>query len=455
MGYAHCCTVLLIVFIALQQSAGFWLFDVVFPPSAKPQNKMKNNSTPPVLIVPGNLGNQLEAKIDKPSLVHWMCYKKTDDFFTLWIDLNMFMPIGIDCWIDNIRIVYNRTTRKTSNSAGVTVRVPGFGQTYSVEFLDTNKLSGYFHTMVTHLVNMGYVRNETVRAAPYDWRVAPNEQEEYFARLKKLIEDMYEQYQQPLYLLGHSMGSNYVLYFLYQQTQTWKDQYIKGLISLGAPWGGAVKPIRVLASGENDGIPMVSNIKIREEQRMTTTNPWMLPFEEAWPADHAFISTPSFNYTHQDYQRFFKDIDFEDGWFMWEDTRNLTAGLPPPGVEVYCFYGVGLPTPVTYIYDDQFPNVDPIDYVYADGDDTVDSLSMGLCKRWIGKQAQPVHVKEFRAMPHLEIVFNSKVINVVKSILEGRYGEEDSTFQETDERHIDSAVMQDQVQPDQAPRSTL
>uniref|UniRef100_A0A8C8HBT1 Lecithin-cholesterol acyltransferase n=1 Tax=Oncorhynchus tshawytscha TaxID=74940 RepID=A0A8C8HBT1_ONCTS len=311
--------------------------------------------------MPGNLGNQFET-----------------DFFTLWIDLNMFMPIGINCWIDN-----TRTTGKTSNSAGVTVRVPGFGQTYSVEFLDINKLAGYFHTMVTHLVNIGYV----------------HEQDEYFARLKKLVEDMYEEYQQPIYLLGHSMGSNYVLY-LYQQTQAWKDQYIKGFISLCAPWGGAVKPLRVLASGENDGIPMVSNIKIREEQRMTTTNPWMLPFEEAWPADHTFISTPSFNYTDQDYQHFFKDIDFEDGWFMWEDTRNLTAGLPPPGVEIYCFYGVGLPTPVTYIYDDQFPNVDLIDYVYADVDDR--------------KQAQPVHVKEFRAMPHLEIVLNRKVLNVVQ-----------------------------------------
>uniref|UniRef100_A0A8C7IPI3 Lecithin-cholesterol acyltransferase n=1 Tax=Oncorhynchus kisutch TaxID=8019 RepID=A0A8C7IPI3_ONCKI len=337
----------------------------------------------PNAILPGNLGNQLEAKIDKPHLVHWMCYKKTDDFFTLWIDLNMFMPIGINCWIDN-----TRTTGKTSNSAGVTVRVPGFGQTYSVEFLDTNKLAGYFHTMVTHLVNIGYVRNETIRAAPYDWRIAPNEQDEYFARLKKLVEDMYEEYQQPIYLLGHSMGSIYVLYFLYQQTQVWKDQYIKGFISLCAPWGGAVKPLRVLASGENDGIPMVSNIKIREEQRMTTTNSWMLPFEEAWPADHTFISTPSFKYTHQDYQRFFKDIDFEDGWFMWEDTRNLTAGLPPPGVEIYCFYGVGLPTPVTYIYDDQFPNVDPIDYVYADMDDR--------------KQAQPVIHFEFRLRLNVE-----------------------------------------------------
>lgn len=56
-----------------------------------------------LVLVPGNLGNRLEAKIDKPTLVHWMCYKKTDHFFTLWIDLNMFMPVGIDCWIDNIR----------------------------------------------------------------------------------------------------------------------------------------------------------------------------------------------------------------------------------------------------------------------------------------------------------------------------------------------------------------
>lgn len=57
----------------------------------------------PTFQVPGNLGNRLEAKLDKPDLVHWLCYKKTEHWFTLWIDLNMFMPIGVDCWIDNMR----------------------------------------------------------------------------------------------------------------------------------------------------------------------------------------------------------------------------------------------------------------------------------------------------------------------------------------------------------------
>lgn len=53
------------------------------------------------------------------------------------------------------RIVYNRTTRRTSNSPGVEVRVPGFGQTYSIEFLDKNNLAGdCSDTNITHLQSL-------------------------------------------------------------------------------------------------------------------------------------------------------------------------------------------------------------------------------------------------------------------------------------------------------------
>lgn len=104
---------------------------------------------------------------------------------------------------------------------------------------------------------------------------------------------------------------------------------------------------------------------------------------------------------------------------MWEDTKNLTGDLHAPGVETWCMYGVGLPTPITYIYSEEFPDVDPVDFVYADGDDTVDSLSMSLCKRWVGQQEKPVHVTEYRGLPHLDIVFHEKVLNQIQSILEG------------------------------------
>ena len=61
------------------------------------------------------------------------------------------------------------------NSEGVEVRVPGFGKTETVEFLDTTKTIKSFHTFVEHYVAKGYERGKTIRAAPYDWRLAPGE----------------------------------------------------------------------------------------------------------------------------------------------------------------------------------------------------------------------------------------------------------------------------------------
>lgn len=64
-----------------------------------------------LIVVPGDLGNQLEAKLDKPSVVHYICYKKTQTFFTLWLNLELLVPVAIDCWIDNIRYVWVQSLR--------------------------------------------------------------------------------------------------------------------------------------------------------------------------------------------------------------------------------------------------------------------------------------------------------------------------------------------------------
>ncbi len=67
---------------------------------------------------------------------------------------------------------YDNSTKTYSNISGVEVIVPGFGDTETVEYLDTQRLFQYFHKFVSFFVQNGYVRGETIRAAPYDWRLA-------------------------------------------------------------------------------------------------------------------------------------------------------------------------------------------------------------------------------------------------------------------------------------------
>ena len=64
-----------------------------------------------------------------------------------------------------------------SNNVGVQTRVPGFGQTDTVEYLDGTSypVVKYFAPMVDYLVALGYERGVSVRAAPYDFRYAPGE----------------------------------------------------------------------------------------------------------------------------------------------------------------------------------------------------------------------------------------------------------------------------------------
>ncbi|XP_075366687.1 lysosomal phospholipase A and acyltransferase isoform X2 [Mycteria americana] len=297
---------------------------------------------PPVVLVPGDLGNQLEAKLDKPSVVHYLCSKKTDSYFTLWLNLELLLPVIIDCWIDNIRLVYNRTSKITEPPDGVDIRVPGFGQTFSLEFLDPSKRSvgSYFYMLVQSLVDWGYKRDEDVRGAPYDWRKAPS---------------------------------------------------------------------------DNNRIPVISSLKIRDQQRSAVSTNWMLPYNYTWPPDKVFVSTPTANYTVCDYQKFYRDINFEDGWLMRQDTEPLVYQMTPPGVRLHCLYGTGVETPDSFHYE-SFPDKEP-KILYSDGDGTVNLQSALQCQKWVDMQKQEVVIFELSGNEHIQMLSNDTTISYVKKLL--------------------------------------
>ncbi|XP_001374267.2 phospholipase A2 group XV isoform X1 [Monodelphis domestica] len=399
------------------------LFLLLLPPASGlaqvPPPQPPAPRRPPVVIVPGDLGNQLEAKLNKPSVVHYLCSKKTDSYFTLWLNLELLLPVIIDCWIDNIRLIYNRTTRTTQFPDGVDVKVPGFGDTFSVEYLDPSKASvgAYFFTMVESLVGWGYRRGGDVRGAPYDWRKAPNENGYYFHALRKMIEEMYEQYGGPVVLIAHSMGNMYTLYFLNQQSQDWKDKYIHSFVGMGAPWGGVAKTLRVLASGDNNRISVISPLKIREQQRSAVSTNWLLPYNYTWSPEKVFVRTPKANYTLRDYEKFYKDIGFEDGWLMRQDTEHLVYQMTPPGVRLHCLYGTGVQTPDSFYYEN-FPDRDPKIF-YGDGDGTVNLESSLYCQKWVNQQKQEVTLLELTGNEHIQMLSNETALSYLKNVLFG------------------------------------
>ena len=72
------------------------------------------------------------------------------------------------------RLNYDAATDTYTPNAGVSVRVAGADgrDVRKAEYLDDFGLVSYFHDMVEYFVDRGYVRDVSIRAAPYDWRFA-------------------------------------------------------------------------------------------------------------------------------------------------------------------------------------------------------------------------------------------------------------------------------------------
>ena len=222
----------------------------------------------PVVIIPGDGSNQLEAKLDKTSSPHFYCEKKKD-WFRLW--LNTVDLLGATaCWADNVRLVVNESTGRATNSPGVTTRVPGWGTTLGFEELDPSiplHATAAFYQMVQAFLAAGYERNATLSGAPYDFRYTPDSVPSYGVALRLVIEELVSRANgSKATIISHSMGGLQALWFLRQQSAAWKERHVEQWIPISAPLAGAAKELRLFATGDSEGLP-VAAASVRDEQR--------------------------------------------------------------------------------------------------------------------------------------------------------------------------------------------
>ena len=82
--------------------------------------------------------------------------------------------------------MYNKTTDRMENTPGVLTRIPDFGNTSSIEYLDPelSHPGQYFAPFVKSLVKQfGYQRGFNIRGAPYDFRYGPGMMMYFLANL--------------------------------------------------------------------------------------------------------------------------------------------------------------------------------------------------------------------------------------------------------------------------------
>ncbi|XP_076470777.1 lysosomal phospholipase A and acyltransferase-like [Babylonia areolata] len=380
----------------------------------------------PVILVPGDGGSQLFAKLDRPTVPHFYCSQKTAEYYNIWLDLEELAPVPIDCFVDNMKLRYNRTTHTSHNAEGVDIRIDSFGETQTVEWLDPDRLShdvpslAYFYTLVEMLVAHNYTRNVNIKGAPYDFRRAPNELGDFYKNLTRLIEDTYvENGNSPMVMVAHSMGNPVMLYFYNHMPLAWKNKYIRAHIALAGVWAGAVKPIRLMTSGDSLGVIVVSPLTVRPEQRAMPSTAWLMPSTRLWNSSEVLVITEHRNYTVSDYQQLFKDINYTDGFMLWQDTKDLIIDLQAPQVEVHGVHGYGLPTPgVLKFKSGGFPDTYP-DTIPDDGDGTVNIRSLEAFLGWEAKQKAPVKHLVLKGAEHMAILKDPRTLDYVLNFLFG------------------------------------
>ncbi|KAJ8686526.1 hypothetical protein QAD02_022320 [Eretmocerus hayati] len=383
--------------------------------------KFKGDQRSPVILIPGDGGNQVDARLNKTSTVHYVCEKQSKGFFNIWLNLELLVPIIIDCWIDNMKLIYNNETRLTSYPEGVEIRIPGWGDPFVVEYLDPSRASpgSYFKEIGNMLVTkLNYTPNVSLRGAPYDFRKGPNENDQFFEKLKDLVEETYLiNNKQRVTLIAHSMGGPMSLIFLQRQSQAWKDQYINSLITLAGAWGGSVKALKVFAIGDDLGAYLLRESILKDQQITSPSLGWLLPSKLFWKDDEVLVQTALRNYTFAEMQQYLIDINVPNGWEFRKDNEKFQLDFRPPGVELHCLHGINVNTVERLFYKpgvaiDGYPQLIP-----GDGDGTVNLRSLEGCTKWSGKQKQKIYHQPFSGVDHMKILSDQNILQYIYSVL--------------------------------------
>ncbi|OAF65451.1 Lecithin-cholesterol acyltransferase [Intoshia linei] len=338
----------------------------------------------PIIFIPGDGGTKLEAKLTNAKVDSFKC-EKNHDWFLLWVSVEELVPfVSLECFLERMTLEYNSTdNRRGHNRKGVEIRVAGnsYGNVSSIEYLSEWPLvkTEIFNGLIEPLKNMGYVDGFNLRGAPYDFRHAPDEKQ--IQLLRNLIIETYEiNKKKKVILVAHSMGGIILNILLRLESKKWKEKYIKKVITISTPWGGTMKTLKLITTGDNLGIFVVNGKELRDFQRSMQSTMLLLP-SKIWGNDPVILSQGK-NYTAFDYASLFKDINFQEGYERYKTVETLLNDVQDMDVELICTHGIDVDTLQYLDYRNTNISTGTPTSIYEKADGTVNLKSLKYCQNW-------------------------------------------------------------------------
>ncbi|KAL3105764.1 hypothetical protein niasHT_026539 [Heterodera trifolii] len=281
----------------------------------------------------------------------------------------------------------------------------------------------YFGALISHLAQFGYVKGCNLFGAPYDWRLAPqlNEMDAYSAKLKNLIENVFNTTGKKAFLLTHSMGNLVANNFLNQRmTQAWQQQYLNGTINVSAPWGGSVKTLDALLSGNpnsflfNGASLIISNSSLRDLVRTFASPAILLPNLLAFQSGTTLVTIQGTAYTVADMANLLALANVPNLATIYQNSASqINAQQHTP---MFCVHGNSADsTPQQYAYPNGINSTGTVTNGAGDGTVNIDSLR--VCQQWKDQGKLVNQVVEIANVSHEGILHTRQFYDVIDSIL--------------------------------------
>jgi lysophospholipase-3 len=299
----------------------------------------------PVVFVPGLTSSNLTFTVVKTNNACTKMYKAAE----------LFPPPQLpeddpfwSCWAYAMQTVYDAKHDQVTSEVDVTV------DTVAYPLFSGNSLS----VAQPFWQDAGYVVNQTIFCASFDWRMPSIGLGHYFTQLQATVELASSMNgNTTVDLVSVSYGPQVTLSFLHRMTAAWKARYIRWFVAESPVWSGS--PVAALAITSGISTPGATAYT-RFVSKSIHSLLWLLPRSangpNAWNDTQPLVVTPSRTYTAADMGALLTDLGFSErveAYTSLQKDADL-ANFEAPGVDTFVVYGIEVETPLVYYYNVSF-----------------------------------------------------------------------------------------------------